>query len=325
MNRTRADRPRSWIVRPRSRKEAVVQQPGQVERPAAVARHVGVAEHEIHVVDRVQPAEEAAEEGSHCGGVEGRRWLGPRDQQHDLLGIEGLAVGQPAVGIASDAADGGGEVPADDLAAEDFVVQPVIGQVMGVEKVTERPVAHVVQQAGQPHERFDVAAAGHIRADFAEAVVERRHGAAGQVHRAEDVLEPRMLGRGKDPPGGLQLVDLPQALQPRIVEYFLLAGFAFRQSRGRSERDIAVDRIVAEPLALKVFHASMLPPERVRFQGLRGRGGNAYRPGLGNYAKVMLQHNTFGGGGRLARAVTLKHNLRSARQGPFPHPTRFRD
>ena len=63
-----------------------------------------------------------------------------------------------------------------------------------------------------------------------------------------------MLGRGKNPPGGLQLVDLPQALQPGVVEYFPLAGFALGSPAGRSERDIAVDRIVAEPFALKVLH-----------------------------------------------------------------------
>ena len=39
--------------------QAVVQQPIEVEGLGAVARHVGVAEHEIHVVDRVQAAEQA--------------------------------------------------------------------------------------------------------------------------------------------------------------------------------------------------------------------------------------------------------------------------
>ena len=137
---------------------------------------------------------------------------------------------------------------------------------MGVEEVPERPVAHVVQEPGQAHQRFDVAAAGHVGADLAKAVVERSNRPAGQVHRAEDVLKPRMLGGGKDPPGGLQLVDLPQALQPRIIEYLPLAHFAFRQSHGRSERDISVDRIVAEAFALEVFHAGILPPLGADFQ-----------------------------------------------------------
>ena len=47
------------MVSPCGREHAVVQQPVEVERPGAVARHVGVAEHEIHVVDGVQPAEQA--------------------------------------------------------------------------------------------------------------------------------------------------------------------------------------------------------------------------------------------------------------------------
>ena len=38
-----------------------MQQPLEIERPGVVARHVGVAEHEIHVVDRVDAAEQAAQ------------------------------------------------------------------------------------------------------------------------------------------------------------------------------------------------------------------------------------------------------------------------
>ena len=134
------------------------------------------------------------------------------------------------------------------------MVQAVIGQKMLVEKMAERPVAHVVQQGGQPHERLDVAPAGHVGADLAQAFVERRHRPAGQVHRPEHVLKPRVLGRGKDPPGGLQLVDLPQPLEPGMVDDLPLGDLALGQARGRGERDIAVDRIVAEAFALEIFH-----------------------------------------------------------------------
>ena len=41
---------------------AVAEQPVEVERPNAVARHVRVAKHEIHVVDGVEAAEQAAQE-----------------------------------------------------------------------------------------------------------------------------------------------------------------------------------------------------------------------------------------------------------------------
>ena len=253
MNRTRAESPRSWIVNPLVGKRAVVQQPVEIERPAAVARHVGVAEHEIHVVDRVQPAEKAPQKPQPLRPL-GRDAFRPGNQKHDLLGIERFAVGEPGVRIAADAADQVGELPANDLAAEHLVVQSVVGQKMLVEKMPERPVPHVVQQGGQPHERLDVAPAGHVGADLAQALVERGDRPAGQVHRPQHVLKPRMLGRGKDPPGGLQLVNLPQPLEPRVVDDLPLGDFALRQARRRGEGDVAVDRIVAEAFALEVSH-----------------------------------------------------------------------
>ena len=63
-----------------------------------------------------------------------------------------------------------------------------------------------------------------------------------------------MLGRGKDPPGGLQLVDLPQPLEPGVVDDLLLGDLALGQPHRRGERDIAVDRIVAEAFALEISH-----------------------------------------------------------------------
>ena len=79
------------------------------------------------------------------------------------------------------------------------------------------------------------------------------------MHRPEHVLEAGMLGRGKDPPGGLQLVNLPQPLQPGMVEELLLGNlvgpppFADRQN-GRRKRDIPVDRIVTQAFVLEVAH-----------------------------------------------------------------------
>ena len=178
-----------------------------------------------------RPLKRLRRKRSHCGGRRPAAFLRPGDQERDLLGIERFVVGQPGVRIAADAADQIGELAADDLAAESLVVQPVVGQKMLVEEMSERPVAHVVQQGGQPHERLDVAAAGHVGADLAQALVEHGHRPAGQVHRPQHVLEPRVFGRGKDPPGGLQLVNLPQPLEPGMVDDLLLGDLALGQSR----------------------------------------------------------------------------------------------
>ena len=83
-----------------------MQQAFEVEHAGVVARHVGVAEHEIHVVDRVQAAEQTAEELQPARAQSGslaRR--GTRDEIGDLRGIEFFARGRVGAGVAADAAD----------------------------------------------------------------------------------------------------------------------------------------------------------------------------------------------------------------------------
>lgn len=51
-----------------------------------------------------------------------------------------------------------------------------------------------------------------------------------QVHDAQYVLETHMFCGGEDPPGGLQLVDLPESLHPGVIDEFLFGGFGSGQS-----------------------------------------------------------------------------------------------
>ena len=78
------------------------------------------------------------------------------------------------------------------------------------------------------------------------------------MHGPQNVLEARVFGRGEDPPGGLQLVNLPQPLKPGVVDDLLLGRLAFVQPYPRRERNIPVDRIMAQALTSEVFHASLL-------------------------------------------------------------------
>ena len=64
------------------------------------------------------------------------------------------------------------------------------------------------------------------------------------MHRPEDVLESRMLGRRKDPPGGLQLMNLPHPLDPRMIDDFLLGDFARGKARAGNKRNVSVNWIV---------------------------------------------------------------------------------
>lgn len=62
-------------------------------------------------------------------------------------------------------------------------------------------------------------------------------------------------------------MNLPQSLHPRVVDDLGFGHFCRRQSVGRNERNIAVQRIVAQALALKVSHAG-----DYRFQRSNGKG-----------------------------------------------------
>jgi hypothetical protein len=68
------------------------------------------------------------------------------------------------------------------------------------------------------------------------------------------MLEPRMLRRRKNPPGGLQLMDLTQTLQPWMVDQLSLASLASSASRRKGY--VAVQRIVSETFVGIIAHGA---------------------------------------------------------------------
>jgi hypothetical protein len=80
------------------------------------------------------------------------------------------------------------------------------------------------------------------------------------VHDADDVLKPRVLGGWIHPPGGLELMNLPQTLDPSVVDDFTFRDFVARRRRPRHERYVAVNGVVAEVFALKISHGPDLTP-----------------------------------------------------------------
>ena len=68
------------------------------------------------------------------------------------------------------------------------------------------------------------------------------------------MLKPGVFGRWKHPPGGLQLMNLPQPLQPRMIDNLPLGNFARGKSFVRHQRHVAVERIVTEGFAAKIGH-----------------------------------------------------------------------
>ena len=145
-----------------------------------------------------------------------------------------------ARGAAADAADDVAEVLADDDLREVLVDQAVPAEEVVVEEVAERAVAHVVQQAGDPHVLFHVVGG---RAFFAQHLAERGVQAAGegagQLHGPQAVLEAAVLRRGIDPAGALKLEDVAEALEPGGVDEVLFRDLAgvLRDREG----DVAVE------------------------------------------------------------------------------------
>jgi hypothetical protein len=66
------------------------------------------------------------------------------------------------------------------------------------------------------------------------------------MHDSEHVLKTHVFGRRKDPPGGLQLVNLSQPLYPWMINQFLFGCFTGGQTLAGDERDIAVNGIVGQ-------------------------------------------------------------------------------
>src|SRR6516225_8618330 len=90
---------------------------------------------------------------------------------------------------------------------------------------------------------------------------------AREVHGPERMLEPRMLGRGENPPRALQLVYASQTLQPRSVDQVLLGRLAGDPTRA-STRDakVSVDgvgrQVDARVLGAGLVHAAIIAGHR---------------------------------------------------------------
>lgn len=148
-----------------------------------------------------------------------------------LFGIEFFEWLQMSVRIAADAPQQISQLLADDLRADVLVRNPELVEVLVVEEVSERSVADVMEQPRHANEAFDVGPRRHVGTGIAEGIVPGIDHAGCQVHDTERMLKPHVLGRGEDPPGGLQLVDVPQPLHPRVVNHFLLGGLAGGEAR----------------------------------------------------------------------------------------------
>src|SRR6266508_2979812 len=93
-----------------------------------------------------------------------------------LVGVE------RAGGAAPQAAQGVGQLIADDALAEQLVSEVVVDEKVVVEEVAERAVPDVMQQAGHPQQLLDQRGGGGVGEDRAQRRIELLGEAASQVH-----------------------------------------------------------------------------------------------------------------------------------------------
>ena len=124
-------------------------------------------------------------------------------------------------------------------------------------------------------QRFHVRPAGHVGTHVLEARIQLIDRPAGEMCSPQHVLKPRVLGRGKHPPGRLQLMNLPQTLHPPVVDQILFRDLVLPHPGARGKWYVPVYGVVAEALVPIGFHMA----------DYRSLGPN--RPGTGRRCPVI--------------------------------------
>ena len=231
------------------RKERIVDDPIDVDRPHRDTAHVGVAQHVVHVVGREHAREERLEMRQPLRVRLERLGVGLPHQVADPLRIDGLAALEGAARAPPEAPEDLRQLLADDPLADQLVGQLVIDQEVVVEEVAEGAVADVVDQSRRPQELLDQRKRGRVGKDRAQRRIELLGEASGEVHRPERVLEAAVLRRGVHPARRLELGHAAQPLHPRRVDQVLLGRLARDPARAGVE-DVLMDGVGDEAASL---------------------------------------------------------------------------
>ena len=266
--------------------EGVVDEAVDVDGPEADAAHAGVAAHVVEVVDRDGAGERAVEQAHPArDGVGGRLRTAagdaaeapaappptPSSARTRKATCQG-STASPAANAPDRAAPQLGEQRpqlVDDEVLRDLLVVDAEHrqQVLLVAEVAERPVAEVVEQAGQPQGLFDQRLRRRAGLDLGQRGVHLPRQLAGEMHGAQTVREAAVLGGGEHPPRALQLVDALEALHPRVVDDVGLGDLAGSRQR---DAQVAVQRVGDE---VDVVVGQLHPPHPTAGPGRRQGGG----------------------------------------------------
>ena len=207
------------------RDDRVVNESGQIDRADRDAAHIGIAQDIVQVVGGIAAGDDRLEhvEPSRNAGVVFALFL--EDHMRDLIGVELFTFGKGAGRTAADLADDRTEMVSDDDLAEFFVTGMKRVQVVVVEEMAKGAMADVVHERRDAEKFFDIVGRRHIRCRFLQKRIEVPCEAACHVHGAERVDEAGVFRGGIDPAGALELIDVPEALDPGRVDQVLFRPF----------------------------------------------------------------------------------------------------
>lgn len=236
---------------PLFREEAVVNQSGDIKGLRIEPCHVGVTQDEVHIVNGIDAAEERSQllEPARVSRFRGLR---SPDQPRNLAGVELFQRLQLSVRITANSPNEVPENPFNNDSADVFVGHSELVEVVVIKEVPEWSVSHIVQEGSDASGAFDVRLGRAIGADLFQRVVPLVDDAGGQMHRPENVLKPSVFGTRKDPPCGLQLMNMPHPLHPGMINQLLFRDFIVRESRPGHKRDVSMNRVVSQAFCCKV-------------------------------------------------------------------------
>ena len=183
-------------------------------------------------------------------------------------------------------------------------------EILIIKEMPKRTMPDIVQQRRHADQTFDVRSRRHVRTNAGQRFVPVIHRLRREMHRSKDMLKPHVLGRRKHKPGGLQLVNVTESLNPRVVDDLLLSDLPLRQVVAGNKRDVSVNWIVAETFGNEIARHGLPSPERTgicplpRSDKLKSRGYFQWnRAGRRSIAAVFLlalvrsRDRSFGGFG----------------------------
>jgi hypothetical protein len=149
--------------------------------------------------------------------------VGPlTDEKGNVLRIQLFPRGEPAVRAPPDLTDYLPHSLDDDPLADHLVGDLILIQHIVIKEMAERAMTRIMEHGCYPEKLLDISLGRTVFCGFTEGGIEMTGKTARHMHRSEGVLKATVFRRRVDPPGRLELVDIPETLHPWGVDQVLL-------------------------------------------------------------------------------------------------------